>query len=137
MNRQKKKNPESAAASRKTRRRTVTVRPRCKLWLSSARTEGIFGDGKFRLLQAIDQKGSLTAATRLLGISYRKAWGDLQKAERCLGTTLIEKSRGGAAGGQTRLTEAGSRWLKNYSRFRKEIDSALQKSYEKCIASLL
>ena len=58
--------------------------PRSKLWISSDEAEGVFGDGKWRLLEAIEKDGSLNAASRSLGISYRKAWGDLKKAESCL-----------------------------------------------------
>ena len=77
--------------------------PKFKLWFSTADSEGVFGDGKWRLLKAIDDKGSLKKAAESLGISYRKAWGDLKKAESCLGTRLIEKIRGGKDGGKTIL----------------------------------
>ena len=71
-----------------------------KLWLSSSDDEGIFGDGKWRLLRAIERESSLSAAAKALHISYRKAWGDLKKAEECLGIKFIEKHRGGDHGGK-------------------------------------
>ena len=104
---------------------------RFKLWLSTKDVEGAFGDGKWRLLKALYDKGSLTAAAEKLGISYRKAWGDLQKAEKCLGTTLIEKKRGGRAGGHTKLTQTGEKWLGAYSRFRSDIERNVEKAYKK------
>ncbi len=79
----------------------------CKLWLSSDTSGGSFGTGKVRLLQAIDETGSLQGAARTLGISYRKAWADLKKAEECLQCQLIEKTRGGRGGGRTVLTAQG------------------------------
>jgi len=102
---------------------------RFKLWLCSSDAEGVFGDGKWRLLQAIDQTGSLRAAAKRLGISYRKAWGDLNKAEQHLHVHLIEKHRGGQSGGTTRLTEAGRRWLNAYSRFRADVEAATRQAY--------
>ncbi len=56
------------------------LRARFKLWLSTKDIEGVFGDGKWRLLEAIETKGSLSADSKMLSISYRKAWGYLKKA---------------------------------------------------------
>ena len=84
------------------------LRARFKLWLSSKEAEGVFGDGKWRLLKAIETEGSLKSASESLQISYRKAWGDLKKAERYLNIALVEKQRGGEGGGGSDLTEQGS-----------------------------
>jgi molybdate transport system regulatory protein len=108
-----------------------------KLWLSSEDAEGVFGDGKWRMLKGIDTEGSLRAASQLLNISYRKAWGDLRKAEECLNVSLVEKQRGGIQGGQTALTEQGKKWVKAYARFRDDIEKAAEKAYEEHIKGLL
>jgi len=79
----------------------------CKLWISSDTSDGSFGTGKVRLLEAIRETGSLQEAARALDISYRKAWADLKKAEACLQCQLIEKTRGGRGGGRTVLTDQG------------------------------
>ncbi len=113
------------------------LRARCKLWLSSKNIEGVFGDGKWRLLQAIDRTGSLSAASESLRISYRKAWGDLNKAQKALKVALVEKQRGGIRGGRTVLTSEGKKWVKAYSNFRTDVEKALGKSYEKRIERLL
>jgi molybdate transport system regulatory protein len=104
--------------------------PQFKLWLSSEKGEGTFGDGKWRLLEAIDRKGSLKAGADLLAISYRKAWGDLKKAEQCLGVQLIERHRGGIGGGQTFLTTAGKRWLTAYTYFRTQVEKATKEAFQ-------
>ena len=99
---------------RSVRRKGGGLKPRFKLWLSSEDAEGVFGDGKWRLLEAVQREGSLSTAARSLGISYRKAWGDIQKAEKYLGTELITKRRGGTEGGGASLTEKGRKWMKAY-----------------------
>jgi molybdate transport system regulatory protein len=109
------------------------LRARFKLWLSSREAEGAFGDGKWRLLRAIESEGSLKAASEKLHISYRKAWGDLKKAEDCLKVALVEKERGGNCGGRTVLTERGKRWVEGYARFRSDIERTVEKAYEKHI----
>jgi molybdate transport system regulatory protein len=113
------------------------LRTRFKLWLSSEDAEGVFGDGKWRLLKSIDTKGSLRAASQLLHISYRKAWGDLKKAQQCLNISLVEKHRGGIQGGRTALTKQGKKWVKAYTRFRNDIEKAVEKAYEKHIRELV
>jgi molybdate transport repressor ModE-like protein len=113
------------------------LRARFKLWLSTKDVEGVFGDGKWRLLKAIDAEGSLKAASESLRISYRKAWGDLKKAQDALSIALVEKQRGGNIGGQTTLTEQGKRWVKAYTRFRSDIEKAVEKAYKKYIEELV
>lgn len=113
------------------------LKAKFKLWLSTKDIEGVFGDGKWRLLQAIESTGSLTAASESLKISYRKAWGDIQKAQEALNRPLVEKHRGGNQGGQSALTIQGKKWVKAYTRFRSDIEKATEKAYQKYIMELL
>lgn len=112
-------------------------RAKFKLWLSTKDTEGVFGDGKWRLLKAIDTEGSLKAASQMLHISYRKAWGDLNKAQDGLGVALVEKQRGGNMGGRTDLTSQGRKWLEAYAKYHRDIEKAVEKAYEKHIKELV
>ncbi len=116
---------------------TTDLRARFKLWLSSDSAEGVFGDGKWRLLAAIAEEGSLRAAAESLGISYRKAWGDIKKAEANLDTALVEKHHGGRTGGSTKLTPVGQAWLDAYSAFRSEIEDAATSAYSRHIAPVV
>jgi len=113
------------------------LRVRFKLWLNTKNVEGVFGDGKWRLLRAIDSEGSLSAASKALQISYRKAWGDLSKAEARLNVTLLERHRGGRMGGTTCLTEQGKEWVKAYTKFRSEIEKAAEKAFKKHMEKLI
>jgi len=122
--------------SRRQRELLTGLKARFKLWLSTKDIEGIFGDGKWRLLEAIEAKGSLSAASKYLHISYRKAWGDLKKAERCLGVALLEKQRGGSSGGRSVLTAEGRKWVRAYAQFRSDIESTVEKAYQKHIKGL-
>ena len=112
------------------------MRAKFKLWLSTKDVEGVFGDGKWRLLKAIKTEGSLKAASVALSISYRKAWGDLKKAQDALNIVLVEKQRGGKMGGRTALTDQGKKWVKAYTRFRGDIEKTVEKAYKKYIEEL-
>jgi len=105
------------------------TKPNCKLWMSNATAEGVFGDGRWQLLAAIREHGSLQQACKALGISYRKAWGDLRKSEQALGIIFIEKHRGGSGGGNTSLTTEGRRWLDAYTHFRTDVARSVEKAF--------
>lgn len=100
-----------------------------KLWIFADDRPGVFGDGKLRLIEEIAQRGSLREAAATLGISYRKAWGDLKKAEACLGVPLLDRTRGGQSGGGTVLTKQAQQILAYYRRMHTDIESAMQHNF--------
>jgi molybdate transport repressor ModE-like protein len=108
-----------------------TLKPRFKFWLESDDADGIFGGGKYRLLKAIDATGSLSAAAEELKISYRKAWGDLKKAEAGFEVKLIDKVRGGAGGGKTSLTDEGRALMRLYDELRTKVSLIVNETFEK------
>jgi len=67
------------------------------------------GPGKVRLLEQIDETGSIRGAASALKMSYRRAWLLLQALEETFGTPLIGTATGGAKGGGAKLTELGKR----------------------------
>ncbi len=103
---------------------------RYKLWLSAVSGEGIIGEGQYSLLRAIQGKGSLKAAAEELGTSYRKAWGDIKKAEELLGYDITEKHRGGKDGGKSILTNKALNLLEAYDELHKKMDNAIEDAYE-------
>ena len=65
------------------------------------------GLGKADLLEAIARNGSMPAAGRALGMSYRRAWLLVDEINRCFHERLIETLSGGGRERGARLTEAG------------------------------
>lgn len=72
------------------------------------------GPGKADLLEAIDRAGSISAAGRDLGMSYRRAWVLVDEMNRCWRERLVETQSGGGAGGGAKLTQQGHRILRAY-----------------------
>jgi len=107
-----------------------------KIWLSTKDNKSIMGGGRLKLLKTIDENGSLTSAVKLLGISYRKAWGDLKKAETLLEFKLVDKHRGGQKGGSTLLTQKGKKLLIAYEKLNSDIDNHIQNSFNKFMKNL-
>jgi molybdate transport system regulatory protein len=71
------------------------------------------GPGKADLLEAIDREGSISAAGRTLGMSYRRAWMLVDVMNRCWREPLVEASAGRTGRG-SRLTPAGHELLLDY-----------------------
>ncbi len=113
------------------------VKPRCKLFLSTDILEGAFGEGKWRLLEALRKEGTLVAAAHMLGRSYRKAWGDIRRAEQGLCCKLVEPSRGGPQKGKTDLTPFALQLLDAWKAYRNDVFKSVDKSFTRHIAGLV
>jgi molybdate transport system regulatory protein len=84
-----------------------------KLQLLSA-TDTAFGPGKADLLEAIGREGSISAAGRSMGMSYRRAWLLVDTMNRCWAEPLVSTVAGGGAEKGARLTAAGQAVLAAY-----------------------
>lgn len=97
---------------------TAASRPRAAVGLTlrvDLGAHGALGPGKIRLLELIDEHGSITLAGRAMGMSYRRAWLLVEDMNRCFRQPLVETSTGGARGGGARLTDNGRDVLARYA----------------------
>tara|TARA_R110001592_G_scaffold330696_1_gene612972 strand:- start:6181 stop:6624 length:444 start_codon:yes stop_codon:yes gene_type:complete len=69
--------------------------------------DGSLGPGKVRLMELIDEKGSISAACREMGMSYRRAWRLLQSLNGAFREEVVATRQGGNQGGGAELTEFG------------------------------
>jgi molybdate transport system regulatory protein len=76
--------------------------------------ERAFGPGRADVLAAIDREGSISAAGRSLGMSYRYAWMLVESMNHCFAEKLVEAAPGGKKGGGAVLTDAGRSVLSAY-----------------------
>ena len=76
--------------------------------------ERAFGPGRADVLEAIAREGSISAAGRSLGMSYRFIWLLVDSMNRCFRERLVETAAGGSRGGGAVLTDAGRRALAAY-----------------------
>jgi len=75
---------------------------------------GKLGPGKIALLEAVDSEGSISAAGRKLGMSYRRAWDLIQDLNTVFGQPVLEVAIGGKQGGGAMLAPAGRRLIDLY-----------------------
>lgn len=88
-------------------------RVRTKIWLE---IDGrpFLGGGRCRLLEAVARCGSINAAAKELGLSYRKAWAQLKAMEEAAPFPLLERRVGGQNGGASRLTPQARDLMQRY-----------------------
>ncbi len=114
----------------------ATPPPRPGTGLLSLRIDlpgGRLGPGKIALLEAIDREGSISAAGRALGMSYKRAWDLVDALNKLIGTLVVEASPGGYRGGGAVLTDAGRNLVSDY----RAIERAASRAAEPRLAALL
>ena len=109
---------------------TSAAAPKVKVWVVfGGRVK--FGDGRARLLELVDELGSLQQAVARSGMSYRSVWGYLRELERAAGFAFLDRRRGARPQGGTRLTPAARRFLASYRRFRPRVDAAVAREFRR------
>ena len=79
------------------------------------------GPGKAELVERIAQTGSISAAAREMGMSYRRAWQLVEALNRAFREPVVATAIGGTRGGGARVTAFGGRLV---GRFRGMPDKA-------------
>ena len=95
--------------------------------------QGRIGPGKIDLLEAIDREGSISAAGRALGMSYKRAWDLVDAMNKLLGVAVVAASTGGYRGGGATLTDAGRNLVADY----RAIERAAQRAAEPRLLALM
>jgi len=87
------------------------------------------GPGKVALLEAIQAHGSISAAARSLGMSYRRAWVLIDELNQALASPATASEQGGQRGGGSALTPVGDEIIRLYRSIERE-------AYEACAADI-
>ncbi len=78
--------------------------------------ETLIGSGKADLLEGIRDTGSIAAAGRAMGMSYKRAWYLLDTLNQSFGEPIVTTSKGGRNGGGAQLTATGLAVLEAFRR---------------------
>jgi molybdate transport system regulatory protein len=104
------------------------VKPKLRVWVVFG--SGLkFGDGRARLLELIEERGSLRQAAAEFDMSYRNAWGYLRELEQAAGFPLVARSPAGTLRSGMRLTPRGREFLARYRRFQRNLDAAAARHF--------
>lgn len=94
------------------------------------------GPGKARLLELIGEHGSISAAGRAMGMSYRRAWLLVDSLNRAFRHPLVTTQIGGSSGGGAVLTRDGRTVLEHYRAVEAEAETAVAERLDALTAML-
>ena len=83
------------------------------------------GPGKADLLEAIAREGSISAAGRAMGMSYRRAWLLVDAMNRCFTKPLVETHPGGGKQAGAKLTQEGEVALAAYRALSEQVEGGV------------
>ncbi|MGJ1849361.1 TOBE domain-containing protein [Ralstonia solanacearum] len=95
------------------------------------------GHSRIELLARIGEKGSITAAAKAVGLSYKAAWDAIDTMNNLAGEPLVVRTTGGKGGGGSVLTPRAQRLIESFrvlerehQRFVERLDAAAQAAHE-------
>ncbi len=88
---------------------------------------GFLGEKRIRLLESIDQSGSISQAAKAVPMSYKAAWDAVDDMNNVAPEPLVRRSTGGRHGGGTELTAFARRLIAFYRALEKESQLALER----------
>lgn len=94
--------------------------------------ETLLGPGKADLLEAIEETGSIAAAGRRMGMSYKRAWYLIDTMNAYFREPVVISAKGGSARGGAQLTETGRAVLRAYRR----IEGKARRATDRDLAAL-
>ena len=107
------------------------LRIRSKIWLE-VDGQSFLGDGRYRLLSAVQRNGSINAAARDLGMSYRKVWAQLQAMEESAPFPIMERRVGGKGGGASQLTDEFVELMEQFLELRNQVNKEADRCFDTC-----
>ncbi len=104
-----------------------------KVWIVSDGGKILFGEGRLRMLELVQQCGSMNKAAAEMGMSFRTLWGKLRATEKEMGTALVEPRAGGGRRGGSALTADATRLMGRFrsvnAKVTAEADAAFSKAF--------
>lgn len=99
-----------------------------RVWIDD--NEGAFlGHGRIKLLENIKTTGSITNASKQMGMSYRKAWELVKKMNANPEKPLVSKIIGGKNGSGAQLTEEGEKAIELFYTIENDINNYIKGKY--------
>lgn len=96
-----------------------------EIWLTDKTANRLALD-QIGLLEAILNTGSISAAAKSVGISYKTAWERLERLNNLAKSPLVSRSSGGSKGGGTQLTEYGLKVIEGFTELKLQHQQFLQ-----------
>ncbi len=94
------------------------------------------GPGKAALISHIDRTGSISAAARAMGMSYRRAWQLVEALNRSFAKPVVLTAIGGRRGGGAQVTPFGRQLVREYHRMEDKASVAIARDLRQFLRNL-
>jgi len=101
------------------------------------KTAAAMGPGKAELIERIAQTGSISAAARKMGMSYRRAWQLVEALNEAFREPVVETAIGGRRGGGARVTRYGEGLVARFRAMEARASRAIAADLRRLSAELL
>lgn len=118
--------PGTSKPTKRTVKRKAPASRACPRLRIALREGLILGPGKIDLIEVIGKEGSISAAARTMGMSYRRAWLLVDAMNRMFDQPLVVTSPGGAHGGGAVVTDFGRDVAAAYRRIEERTHIAIR-----------
>ncbi|XOB63641.1 winged helix-turn-helix domain-containing protein [Campylobacterota bacterium DY0563] len=105
------------------------MKSKIKIWIEDSEGNLIFGGGKAQILEFIDETGSISEASKKVGMNYKKAWTHIKILQEYIDDELVIVNKGRSSGG-TVLTPKAKELVENFKQFRKEVREFSEQKFE-------
>ncbi len=113
---------------------SAALTPHANLWLEQD-DRVVLSSWRVRLLEAIEETGSISAAAERMQVQYRCAWEKLEEMEAGLKLRLVDRQVGGAHGGGARLTASGRDYVARFNCFAQGIERIIENQFNECFTT--
>ncbi len=105
------------------------LRPLAKLQIANRLP--FYGPGTALLMDLIAEHGSVSLASKAMGISYSKAWKMINNLEDEVGFRLIERQKGGQKGGRALINAQGLAFIEKYRLFNRDCQKEIERIFKR------
>ncbi|MFN8595825.1 MAG: LysR family transcriptional regulator [Anaerolineae bacterium] len=105
------------------------MEPKFNLWIEHNGVV-VLSEWRVKLLEAIDQTGSISRAAERMKVTYHRAWEKIHEMEEGLGYKLLDAQVGGAGGGGAELTEKGRDLIKRFRKLDQGLSDEIDQRFE-------
>lgn len=104
------------------------MQARANFWIEEA-GQVVLSSWRVKLLEAVAETGSISAAAAKMGISYRRAWDKIHESEERLGIKLVDTQTGGVGGGGSELTAAAQDYIQRFHEFTNGLNELINQRF--------
>lgn len=104
------------------------MEPHLNIWIEHRGTV-VLSEWRVRLLETIEETGSINSAAAVMKITFARAWGKIHEMEEGLGFKLVDTQIGGQGGGGATITVKGRTLIRKFRAFGEGLDEEIDQRF--------